>query len=194
MKRTKWIITTLAFFIVAVGFATETPKMNIIPVENEKALIAFNSGKPTLIELTIKNDDGDILYFKRSEKRVSEYQEIFDFLELGNGDYNVCLNYGNRSINRDLHVLKKEIIVGAAVQMYEPYFTFKNERLNVSFLNISQKNVFLNIYKDGEHLSKSRLGKDMTIQKCFDLSKLDKGDYKVVITDWFKDHSFIVHK
>lgn len=69
MKTTKWVITTLAIFIVAIGFATETPKMNITPVEAEKALVAFKSESPVVFEITITKSDGEILYYLKSASK-----------------------------------------------------------------------------------------------------------------------------
>jgi len=194
MKTTKWVITTLAIFIVAIGFATETPKMNIIPVEAEKALVAFNSSSPVSFEITITKKNGEIIYYKKSKNPLDEYRKVFDFSEMGNGIYNVSMNYGNRSLNRDVCVSKKDIKIGPIVKLYEPYFCYKDGLLNVSFLNIARNSVYLNVYKMGKHVSGLNLGKELSIQKSFDFSKLKNGDYKIVVTDKFKDHSFIVHK
>ena len=194
MKTTKLVIATMAIFIVAIGFASEIPKMNIIPVEAEKALVAFNSTSPVIFEITLTKSNGEILYYKKYESPLGEYRKIFDFSEMGNGTYNVNVNYGNCSIVRDLCISNKDIEVGQVVRLYEPYFRFKNDKLNISFLNVSQKDVYLNMYQEGEHITGAKFGKEMSIQKCVDLSKLKDGNYEVIVTDWFNDHSFTVHK
>ena len=194
MKTKIWVITTLAIFIVAIGFATETPKMNIVPVKAEKALVTFNSEIPVTFEITITKNDGEIVDYKKSKNPVDVYQKVFDFSEIGTGNYNVSLNHGNCSMNRDLHVSKKDIKVGPVVQLQEPYFCYKNGMLNVSFLNLAQNSVYLNVYKNGDHVDGVSLGKELSIQKCFDLSKLKNGNYKIVVTDKFNDHQFMVHK
>ena len=192
MKKINWVLATLAFFIVSVGYATDLPKMNVIPIETNKALVAFEMPSPTFLEITLTNCEGEILFFKRTKNRQNEYTEMLNFSELDKGNYNVCLNFGNRSISRDLKVSKNEIKVGPPERLFEPYFCFKSEKLQISFLNIPQKKVYLNLYKNGEHIRGYNLGKDMAIQKCFNLSKLEKGEYTVVLTDWFKEHKYIV--
>lgn len=194
MKTKNWVITTLAILIVAMGFATETPKMNIVPVEAEKALVTFNSETPVTFEITITKNDGEILYYKKLKNPVDVYQKVFDFSEIGSGNYNVSLNYGSSSINRDLYVSKKDIKVGPVVRLHKPFFCYKNGLLNVSFLNIARNSVFLNVFKNGEYIDGVSLGKELSIQKCFDLSKLKNGDYKIVVSDKFHDHQFMVHK
>lgn len=191
MKTKTWVLATLAFFIVAIGFATDFPKMNVIPVEAEKALVAYKSSEATPLEITLTNCEGEILYFKRTSKRQSEYNKVFDFSVLGTGNYCVCVNFGNRSISRNFAVNKEDIVVGAPQRLYEPYFCLKDKKLNVSFFNCPQKPVYINIYQNGEHIEGINLGKNLAIQKRLDLSRLEKGEYEIVLSDLFKDHKYI---
>jgi hypothetical protein len=191
MKTKNWVLTALAFFIVAIGFASDFPQMNVVPIEAEKALIAFDSPEPAPLEITLTNHDGEILYYKRSQKRYSEYKKVFDFAELGTGNYCVCVNFGNKSITRTVDVTKDKILVGPPQRLYEPYFCIKDNKLNVSMFNCPQKQVLVNIYQSGEHISSVKLGKELAIQKCLDLSRLEKGEYKIVLTDYFKDHVYM---
>lgn len=191
MKTRNWVLTTLAFFIAAIGFATDFPKMSIIPVEAEKALLSYKSSDATPLEITLTNYKGEILYFKRTQKRHSEYNKVFDFSEFGTGKYCICVNFGNRSVSRNVSVNKNDITVGTAQQLYEPYFCLKDKKLNVSFFNCPQKPVYVNIYQNGEHVEGINLGKDLAIQKRLNLSKLKKGEYEIVLSDLFKDHKYI---
>lgn len=193
MKTRTWGVTALAFFIVAIGYATDFPKMNIVPVEAEKALVAYKSTEATPLEITLTNFDGEILYFKRTQKRYNEYNKVFDFSEHGTGKYCICINFGNCSISRNISVHKNNIDVGAPQRLYEPYFCLKNKKLNVSFFNCPQKPVYINIYRNGEHIKGINLGKNLTIQKCLDLSRLKKGVYEVVLSDFVKERTYIAH-
>ena len=129
MRTKTWVLTALAFFIVAIGSATDFPKLNIEPVEAEKALVTFNSSEATPLEITLTNCDGEILYFKRTKQRYTEYNKTFDFSELGEGKYCVCINFGNRSVNRNITVDKEGIAVGEPQRLYEPYFCLKDRML-----------------------------------------------------------------
>lgn len=191
MKTKIWVTTTLAFFIVVIGYATDFPKMNVIPVEAEKALVAYESSEATPLEITLTNCNGEILYFKRTQKRQNEYKKVFDFSELGAGNYCISINFGNRSISRNISVDKKDISVGAPQRLYEPYFCMENKKLNVSFFNCPQKPVYVNIYKNGKHIEGINLGKDLAIQKRLDLSRLKTGEYEIVLSDFFKEHKYI---
>ena len=196
MKTTKWIFTILATFIVAIGFAakTEAPKMNVIRVETEKALVAFDAKAPTMIELSITNYRNNVVYYYKSEDKQMSYRGKFDFSRLENGVYNVSLNYGNQSLNSEVYVSNKGLDIKPTINLYEPFFDYDNDKLNVSFLNVPKKQVYLNIYKNKEHIAGAKLGKDFAIHKCLDFSKLEEGEYQVVITDFFNDHTYMVSK
>lgn len=194
MKTKYWVATALALLIASIGNATETPKMNFIPSGNNKALLTFNSPSAYPIEVSVCSESSDVVYYWMSEKPQDHLSQIFDLSEIGNGNFNVCINYGGQSINRKLSVKNEGIEVGPSVQLYEPYFQFENNQLKISFLNVVQKNVYLNIYKDGEHVTGVRLGKTMDVQKCLDFSKLEGGTYDVILSENFKDHKYTVQK
>lgn len=194
MKTFKVIFTMMVLFVIVTGYATETPKMKIDPVSDGKIQVSFVSATRCPVELTITTEDGTIVYYWQSESPADAVNHQVDLKKLGKGTFNVSLNYGCRSINRELCISRKEVKVGPAVQMIEPVFSFRDEKLNVSFLNVANKKVYLNVYKNGQHVDGFTLGKDFDIQKCIDFSNVEKGNYSVVLTDCFKDHYFTVNK
>lgn len=194
MKTKIWGLTTLALFIAAISFATDLPKMSVNADDASKLLVSFESPAASQVEFMISDRDGVILYSWKSEIPEAKLSKMYNLSELGDGTFNICVNYGGKSINREVCIKGKSVTVGPSVQLIEPFFNYKNERLNVSFLNFAQKNVYLNIYKDGEHYAGFTLGKNMDIQKCFDFSTAKKGNYDVVLTDFFKEHHYTVNK
>jgi hypothetical protein len=191
MKTKKWALTSLAFLIVAIGIASDFPTMNVVPVNNEKALLAYEADYASPLEITLTADDGEILYYKKTTKRYADFKKVFDFSELGKGEYCMCVNFGNRSVNRKVSVQKDGIRVSEPQRLYEPYFCLKDKKLNVSFFNGPCEGVYVNIYRKGQHIQGIKLGKDLTIHKCLALSKLRAGEYEIVLTDKFKEHKYI---
>jgi hypothetical protein len=195
MKTKNLVLTALAVFVAATVFATQLPTMNVIPVENEKALVAFETMSPADFELTVTNRNGDVFYYKKSDEPAQSHRMVFDLHELEKGNYNVSLKHGNCTLTREITISNHSgMKVGNEIRMYSPYYKFENNKLQLSYLNNAQKNVFLNIYQNGKHVSGKKLGKDMCIQKVFDLSKLDKGTYEVVLSNQADEYSFIVQK
>jgi hypothetical protein len=194
MKTSIGILTILALFITSIGFATDTPKMNIVANDNDRILVSFESATACPVEITITDEDGVIMHNWRTESPQNAVNQLLNLSALERGVYTVTLNYGGTSINREISITRNEIKVGPPVKLYEPYFSFKNNMLKVSFLNVASKNVFLNVYKDGEHYNGFNFGKDFDIQKCIDFSMAGKGKYEVVLTDYFKEHHYTVTK
>lgn len=194
MKTKALFLFVLATFTVSAIFATQLPSMNILPVKAEKTILAFENGKAEHFELTVANSDNEILYYKKSETPVENYKTAFDFSNLENGMYHVTLTVGNWTLDRELTVKGRQIEVGEEVRLAAPVFQFEDNLLHVSFLNMGQKNVYMNIYKQGDHVAGKKLGKEICVQKSFDLSKLDKGLYEVVLNDKYKTYSYYVQK
>lgn len=194
MKKNYWVLTALALFIVAVSFATDKPKMNIVTGENNNALVTFESLTAYPLEITICNTFGDIVYYWKGKSLQTSLNQSLNVADLGNGIYHVCLNYGGQSLNRDLTVTRNDVKVSPVTELYEPFFSYEKERLNLSFLNVAQKNVYLNVYQGEKHVTGVNLGNRMDIQKSIDFSNLDNGKYEVVVTEEFKDHHFLVTK
>ncbi|MDX8338190.1 hypothetical protein SLH46_03275 [Draconibacterium sp. IB214405] len=190
MKTKAWVVFTLVLLFAVAANATDLPKMNVVKVEDNTALVAYKSDYNVPLQVTLSNSNGEILYHKQTE-RCKEFKQMLNLSELGEGEFCVCINYGNESISRKITVKDNNISVEDATRCFEPYFCMKNEHLNVSFLNTSKKPVFLNVYKDGEHVYGYNLGRGLDIQKGFDLSHLEHGTYEVVLTDKVKDHKYI---
>lgn len=194
MKTKTFLLILLATFTFSTVFATKLPSMNIVPVQSGKTLLAFENYKSAHFEVTITNSDNEILYYKKSEEPVEKYRTVLNFSELENDSYNLSLTVGNWTLNRKLTVKGEKVEVGEEVRLAAPVFSYKNDLLGVSFLNTGRKNVFINIYKNGEHVSGKKLGKEISVQKSFDLSNLGEGSYKVVLNDNFKTYSYCLEK
>lgn len=184
----------IAVGIITAGFATEKTKMNVSTVENEIALIAYNSETPSVIELTIKDERGVTMYYYKSKREQASYRGKFDFSKVEAADYYLCLNSNNASISSRVQVSSNGIEISSPQEMPDPVFNQKQNLLDVSFLNVPQEQVYLNLYKDGNHVEMVKLGNTLCIQKRIDISKLEKGEYKVIINDLFKEHTFMVSR
>ncbi len=193
--KTKYLFAALLVFVVIfAGYSTELPKMSITPVDNQKAVIAFESKIPTLFEITIRKANSDIVYYKNVDNHTTVYNEVFDFSGFAKGKYCVSVNYGNQSVNREVTVSKNNFRVSNSEMLFEPYFHFKHDKLNVSFLNISGEKVKIELYRNNDLLSSVDCGGEICIQKSLDLRKLEKGNYKVVLNEKLSNHIFMVQK
>jgi hypothetical protein len=195
MKTRNFVLTALAVIVATAASATKIPTLNVVPVQKQKALVAFENTKPAAVEISVKNQVGEVLYYKKSEKPVENFHMLFDFHDLQDGVYDVSLDFNNCKINREItitnHLLKN---VGKQERAFGPYCKLENNLLKVSYLNSKESNVSMSIYQDGNFVTGKKLGKDLTIQKAIDLSKLESGKYDIVLSSNNDEYLFTVSK
>jgi len=189
MKTIKFLCTVTAVAIVAIATAVERPKMDVTPLNAEQARVSITNEKPALFEMSIETQNGDLVYYKQTTEASTEYQKIFDFTNLEKGKYVMNLKVNDTKVIREFEVNSKSILVGDSKMRFDPYFFFEDNMLKFSFLNFDQENYNVYFYKGDEQFYSSRVGKDFSIQKGFDLSKLEKGNYKIVLSS--RDNEYV---
>ena len=194
MKTKTIFLMMLVLFISANAYSVKLPTMSIESESDKTATINFDAYTPQNFELTVKTENGEILYYKKGEKPVDNFSTVYNFNKLENGKYDVTLDFGSCSLISHVNVKENNVVFGEVSQNCKPYIQFDDGQLKLSFLNRSQKNVFLNVYQNGEHIDGKKLGKDFCMQKMVDYSKLKKGTYKFVISGEFSDYTFSINK
>ena len=183
MKTKRFILIMLTVACVANVFATETPKMNVVPLKDTKALIAISQETPSIHEISIISEDGKIVYFKKSENEIDNYRQIFDLSQLENGAYKVKLRVGATTVKRGLKIDNGTISVEEAKTEFDPFFAFNDNVLEISYLNFEKEDVVVHIYSDRQLICKKKLGSEFALHQGFDLSKLNEGNYDVVLAN-----------
>ena len=100
------------------------------------------------------------------------------------------LRVNDTKVTRELEITSINIHVGESKLIFDPYFSFKNNVLKFFYLNVEQEHCQLYIYNGDELVFREKIGKDFTIQNVFDLSKLESGNYKVVLSSRNNDYAF----
>ena len=194
MKTIKFLSTVVAVAIVAVASAVEKPKMNVVPLTPDRAVISIQNDNAALFELSIVAENGDLVYYKQSTKPLNSYQKIFDFTQLENGNYTLKLKVNDTSLSKDFQVASKGIYVGESKLRFDPYFAFQDNVLKLSYLNFDGENFSLDIYDKDGLIYKSKLGKDFNMVSGYDLSALTEGKYDVVMSSLNKEFTFSLEK
>ncbi len=194
MKTKNVIFAFVAFFFAANVFATETPKMKVIPIEETKLLIAVTQDEQAANQISISYQSGEIMYFKRLKKGTASYQSIFDFSQVDNGDYEVRLKYGKTSLKKTININDGKISVVKEKPEIPPVILKVDDGINLSYLNFAERNVYLLVYKQGQLLNESSLGSDFTILKKIDISALGKGNYDILLAVADNEYWFSVYR
>ncbi len=194
MKTIKFFLPLVAVALVLIATATEKPKMNVIPLEDDKALIAIASEKPAYFELSIESQNGDLLYFKESSTEITDLRQVIDYSNLENGLYKLKLKVNDTFVSRDIEVNNSGLIIAEAKMKYAPYFTYSGDVLKLSFLNFEKESINLKIYSKGNLIFENKLGKGFVLNAGYNLSNLEKGNYTVELSSLSNDFSYNIEK
>src|SRR5690606_19236123 len=158
MKTIRLLFTVTAVAIAAIVTAVEKPKMDVIPLNANQAIVSITNENPALFEMSIETNNGDLVYYKQTTKISTEYKKTFDFANLQNGSYILKLKVNDTRVYREFEVNNNEIVVGDSKMKFDPYFSFKNNELKFSYLNFDQENFNVSIYNENELFFNKKLG------------------------------------
>ncbi len=193
MKTIK-TISKLTMLFAFVAFANTllaggNLKVNILPLTSETAVVAISSVDASNLQISIENENGEKVYYKETDAENKDYRKVFDFSNLERGDYKLSVTTNGLTTERNFSI-DKNIAVGKEKSLIEPYFAYKNGVLRVSYLNFPEENVSLNFYANNDLVYSKEIGTKFNVTEGYDLSKLDKGSYSVVLSTDSKSYSY----
>ena len=179
MKTIKFLSVLALVAVVGIATAVEKPKMNVIALSDEKALIAIANENPAYFELSILAENGDLVFYKESATETTDLRQIINYSNMEIGLYTLKLKVKDTYVSRDFEINSKGMKVGESKMNYAPHFDFSSDILKLSYLNFDEENVRFKIYSNGDLVFENKLGKEFVLTAGYDLSKLEKGKYQV---------------
>lgn len=165
-------------------------KLNILPLTSEKAVVAISTVNAANLQISIENEKGEKVYYKETDADNKDYRKVFDFSKLDKGDYKLSVSTNGLTSERTFSIDNQNIAVGKEKSLSEPYFSFKNSILKMSYLNFQEDKVSLNFYSKGDLVYSKVIGNKFNVIEGFDLSKLEKGAYSVVLSTENNNYSY----
>lgn len=197
MKTMKTISKlTMLFAFVAFAntlMASGNLKVNIVPLTSEKAVVAISNNTASNFQISIEDKNGEIIYFKETTAENTDFRKVFDFSKLTAGEYTLTATMDGQTTERSFKVENNKIAVGQEKTAIDPFFTFKEDVLALSFLNFSEENLSLNFYDNNGLVYSKELGKKFNVTAGYDLSKLPNGLYTVILSTDSKSYSYHVN-
>ncbi|SHF54850.1 hypothetical protein SAMN05444274_106151 [Mariniphaga anaerophila] len=181
MKTIKLALTVAALAFATITNAVEKPKMNVIPLNSERAIVAVTNENPAIFEVSIETENGELVYYKQTNEAVTDFKQVYDFKDLAAGNYVLNMKVNDTKLINDFEVSGNGIEVGESKVRFAPYFDYENGELKLSYLNFDKENLKLYFYNNEGLVYQTRLGREFNITTGYDLSKLDKGSYRVVL-------------
>lgn len=184
----------LAVVVVTMASATQIPQMSVYPINEDEIIVSVMNNKESYFEISVTSENGDLVYYKRSEKPISSYQKLFEVKNLENGDYKMKIKVDKMSLERELLVTAKKIYVKDPALQIDPHFEFDGKDLKFSYLNFKKEKFKMKIYDENELVFQEKLGNEFPINSGYDLSKLDDGNYRVVFSSFNNEFVYNVEK
>ena len=188
-------VTMLIAFVAFANtlMATGNLKVNILPLTSETAVVAISNNVAANFQISIANEDGEVVYYKETDADAKDYRKVFDFSNLEKGEYKLLVAIDGMSSERSFTIENKNIAVGKEKSLLEPYFFYKDGVLKLSYLNFSEENLSLNFYDKNDLVYSKKIGNKFNVLEGFDLSKLSKGAYAVVLSGDSENFSYNVN-
>jgi len=194
----KKVMKTIGTFVLAlaamVASAVEKPRLDIYPLSSDRAVVALFNDKPAKLEVSLKSEAGRVVYYKQTIKSDGDYRKIFDFSNLENGNYELSFKLNNTLVMRKIQVEDGGLNIGVSETRFDPFFKLEGEVLKLSYLNFDQNSLTLVFLKDREVVYETSLGREFNTIRGFDLSKLEKGRYDLVLADGNNDFYYTIEK
>lgn len=163
------------------SFASGNLKVNVLPLDEGKAKFEVSHNLVQSFEISILNQMGEMVYYHETDGDQSAFKKTYDFSSLEDGMYKVEVKIDGSSNEQLLSINKGKVDLGESVYKTEPFFSYKNNRLNLSYLNHNSENMSLHLYEDGKLVWQKELDNSIVLHKGLSMEKLKKGDYQLVL-------------
>jgi hypothetical protein len=168
-------------------------KVNIVPVNSEKAMVAISNATASNLQISISDNENQEVVYSKTEQLKNNYQKVFDFSGLETGEYKLSVTADNMTTERSFSINKESISVGKEKHSIEPFFAYKDGVLKLSYLNFSEQKLNLNLYCNSELVYNKEIGNKFNVIEGFNLSKLEKGSYSVVLSTDDKSYTYQIN-
>jgi hypothetical protein len=178
-------IITISFLIATAiisqtSFAGGNLNVAISSLENRKAMLEVSHNDDKAFEIEILNPMGESIYYHQTNRMSPEFKKNLDLSSLEEGIYRLSVKTDGGSKEQLITIGKDGISYGEEKMKTDPFFSYKNDQLNLSFLNHHNESMNIYLYQKGELIFEKNLANESSISKGFDLGKLRKGEYQVV--------------
>jgi len=190
MKTIKLVFTVMAVAVAAIATGVEKPKVNVVPLTADRAIVSIENENPAQFEVSIEAENGDLVYYKKTNEPITDYRKVYDFKDMEAGNYVFNLKVNDTSVSNKFSVSSKGIVVGEKKMRFAPYFNYNDNVLKLSYLNFDKEPLKLNFYNEDGLVYRTSLGKDFNIATGYDLSNLKKGNYRVVLTSYNNEYDY----
>jgi hypothetical protein len=197
MKTTKTIKTIFALVIAGLigssAMASGNLRVNISEGSKNLAEVEIFNVKMSTFEIDVKDDKGEVVFYKETKTPATNYKRNYDFSRLEDGTYFFTVKIDNEVKETKFSIDRGQVKVIEAKKMVDPVFVMDNKQLKMSYLNFAQEDTKLIVYdRNRNSLYEKDLNSNFVTQHGIDFSKVPRGSYEVVLASGNEVHSYDV--
>jgi hypothetical protein len=183
MKTMKNSVLMLAALLISGSiFATGNLKVNFSGVKSDLAVIEISNVNTSALEIELKNDAGDVIFSKETQP-TANYKKNYDFSKLEDGKYSLIVRVDNESHETEFEVKRGNLNLLGEKKIVEPYFSFNNNELKMTYLNFSKEKAVMYVFDVyGNELYSKKFNYEFNVQHGLNLSRLPQGTYSVLLS------------
>lgn len=181
----KTVKTTVMLFVVLLitnlAMATGNLKVNFLPVGAENASIEITNFTMSQFEIDVKDENGDVVFFKKTKDLSTNYSKIYDFSPLEDGNYSLSVKIDTEKNESRFNMERGKLKILDEKKIAKPYFTFEDKVFKMTYLNFNSDAVKMYIYGEDGLLKEKKLGNEFAVHEGLDFSKAENGSYRVIV-------------
>ena len=184
MKTMKSFMVVAAATLISGGvFASGNLKVNFTGLRAEMAVIEISNTNLSTFEIEVKNEDGEVIFWKETQTPSTNYKRTYDFSKLEEGNYYLSVNIDKETQETKFSVKNGTLSMIEEKKMLEPFFLFNENELKMTYLNFAGEDASLHIYDENRNeLYVKDLNTEFNVQHGLNLAKLPKGSYDVILS------------
>lgn len=184
----------IAGLIGSSAMASGNLKVNISSGSKELAEVEISNLKMSTFEIDVRNDLGEVVFYKETSAPATSYKRKYDFSRLEDGTYFFTVKVANEFTETKFNIERGEVKIIEEKKMVDPVFVMDNKQLKMSYLNFAQENSTLIVYDQFRNsLYEKDLKSEFVTQHGIDFSKVPRGNYEVVLSSGNNVHSYDVY-
>lgn len=173
------------------AMASGNLKVNIASGSKEMAEVEISNVKMSIFEIDVKNEKGDVVFYKETKVPSTNYKRNYDFSRLDDGTYYFTVKIDNETTETKFEIDNGQVNVIDERKVVDPVFIVNNNQLKLSYLNFEQENSRLIVYDRFRNtVYEKDLKPEFVTQHGLDFSKAPRGNYEVVLSSGNEVHSF----
>ena len=194
MKTMKLFMVVAAATLISGGvYASGNLKVNFTGVRADMAVIEISNTNLSTFEIEVKNEDGEVIFWKETQTPSTNYKRTYDFSKLEEGNYFLTVNIDREKQETKFAVENGTLRMIEEKKMLEPFFFFNENELKMTYLNFAGENTSLHIYDENRNELYARdFNDEFNVQHGLNMTKLPKGSYEVVLSTESNSYNYEV--